>query len=104
MCDGGSFSYEFENLFNYFWGNDLSFFSLLIKLFGHFNLSILRISAYFKWEFFVNTKNVVVFSVVLCEANETSEFSLGGGSNSCTLFLVEVKYRAEISLKVSIIG
>ena len=109
MCDlpissGGSFSYGFENLSNYFWGNDLSFFSLLIKLFGHFNLSILRISAYFKWEFFMNTKNVVVFSVVLCEANKTSEFSFGGGSSSSTLFLVEVKYRAEISLKVSKIG
>ena len=109
MCDlpissGVSFSYEFENLLNYFWGNDLSFFSLLIKLFGHFNRTNLRISAYFKWEFFVNTKNVMVFSVVLCEANETSEFSFGGGSNSCTLLLVEVKYRAEISLKVSKIG
>ena len=49
----------------------------------------------------MDTKNVVVLSVVLCGANETSEFSLGGGSSSSTLFLVEVKYRAEISLKVS---
>ena len=38
-----SFSHEFENLLNYFWGKDLSFFSLLIKLFGHFNLSVLRV-------------------------------------------------------------
>ena len=109
MCDllifsDRSFSYEFGNLLNYFWGIDLSFFSLLIKLFGHFNLSILRISAHFKLDFFVNTENVVVFSVVLCGANATSEFSLGGGSSSSTLFLVEVKYRAEISLKVSKIG
>ena len=83
-----SFSYEFGNLLNSFWGNDLSFFSLLIKLFGHFNLSILRISSHFKWEFFVNAKNVVVFFVVLCWANETSEFSFGGGSSSSILFLV----------------
>ena len=53
---------------------------------------------------FVNTKNVVVFSVVLCEANETSEFSLGGGSSSSILYLVKVKYRAEISLKIVEIG
>ena len=92
MCDllifsSRSFSYEFGNLLNYFWGNDLSFFSLLIKLFGHFNLSILRISSHFKWEFFVNAKNVVVFFVVLCGANETAEFSLGEGSSSSILFL-----------------
>ena len=53
---------------------------------------------------FVNTKNVVVFSVVLCGANETSEFSLGGGSSSSILFLVEVKYSAEISLNIAKIG
>ena len=99
-----SFSYEFRNLLNYFWGNDLKFFSFLIKLFGHFNLSILRISSRFKWEFFVNIKNVVVFSIVLCGTGETSEFSLGGGTSSSTLFLVEVKYRAEVSLKISKIG
>ena len=93
-----------RNLLSYFWGNDLSFCSLLMKLFEHFNLSILRISAHFKWEFFVNTKNVVVFSVVLCGANEISEFSLGEGSSSSTLFLVEVKNIAEISLKISKIG
>ena len=52
----------------------------------------------------MNTKNVVVFSVVLCEANEISEFSLGEGSSSSTLFLVEVKNIAEISLKISKIG
>ena len=56
MCDllifsSSSFSYEFGNILNYFWGNDLSFFSLLIKLFGHFNLSILKISTHFKWVF-----------------------------------------------------
>ena len=92
MCDlpissGGSFSYKFENLLNYFWGNDLSFSSLLIKLFGHFNLSILRISSHFKSEFFVNAKNVVVFFVVLCGANETSEFSFGEGSGCSFLLL-----------------
>ena len=43
-----SFSYEFGNLLNYFWGNDLSFFSMLIKLFGHFNLSILKRES-FSW-------------------------------------------------------
>ena len=47
-----SFSHEFENLLNYFWGKDLSFFSLLIKPFGHFNLSVLRSSSHFKWELF----------------------------------------------------
>ena len=52
----------------------------------------------------MNTKNVVVFSIVLCGTNKTSEFSLGGGSSSSNLFLVSVKYKAEISLKVSKIG
>ena len=52
----------------------------------------------------MNTKNVVVFSVVLCGANETSEFSLGGGSSSSISFLVKVKYRAEISLEIAEIG
>ena len=109
MCDllifsSRSFSYEFGNLLNYFWGNDLSFFSLLIKLFGHVNLTILRISSHFKRKFFVNTKNVVVLSVVLCGTNETSEFPLGGGSRSSILFLEGVKYRAEISLKIAKIG
>ena len=37
----------------------------------------------------MNTKNVVVFSIVLCGVNETSEFSLGGGSTGSTLFLVK---------------
>ena len=37
-------------------------------------------------------------------ANEASEFSLGGGSSSSISFLVEVKYRAEISLKHAKIG
>ena len=74
MCDllsfsSRSFSYEFGNLSNYFWGNDISLFSLLRKLFGHFNRSILRISSHVKWEFFVNAKNVVAFFVVLCGAN-----------------------------------
>ena len=46
----------------------------------------------------MNNGNVMAFSVVLCEANETLEFSLGGGSSSITFFSVEVKYRAEISL------
>ena len=50
----------------------------------------------------MNTKNVVVFSVVLCGANAISEFSLGGGSSSSILFLVELKYRAEINLKISL--
>ena len=44
----------------------------------------------------MNVKNVV-FLVVLCGANETSEFSLGGGSSGSILFLVKVKYRAEIA-------
>ena len=52
----------------------------------------------------MNIKNVVVFSVVLRGTGETSEFSLGGGTSSSTLFLVEVKYRAEVSLKISKIG
>ena len=42
---------------------------------------------------FVNTKKVVVFPGVLCGANETSECSLGGGSSSSILFLIEAKYR-----------
>ena len=68
-----SCSYEFGNLLNYFWGNDSSFFSLLTKRFGHFNLLTLKISSHFKWEFFMNAKNVVVFFVILCGANETSD-------------------------------
>ena len=40
----------------------------------------------------MNTKNVVIFSVILGGENETSEFSIGGGSSSSILFLVEVKY------------
>ena len=52
----------------------------------------------------MNTKNVVVFSVVLCGVNETSQFSLGEGSSSSILLLVEVKYRAELSLKIVKIG
>ena len=32
--------------------------------------------------------------------NERSEFPLGEGSSSWVLLLVEVKYRAEISLKI----
>ena len=99
-----SFSYEFGNLLNYFWGNDLSFFSLLIKLLGQFNLSILRIFSHFKWQFFVNTKNVVIFSVILGGENETSEFSMGGGFSSSILFLVDVKYRAKINLKTAKMG
>ena len=51
----------------------------------------------------MNTKNVVVFSVVLCGANET-EFSLGGGSSTSILFLVKEKYRSEISLQIPKIG
>ena len=65
----------------------MSFFSLLIKLFGHFNLSILRISSHFKREFFVNAKNVVVFFVALSEANDTLEFSFVEGSSRSILFL-----------------
>ena len=89
MCDllifsSRSFSYEFGNLLNYFWGKYLSFFSLL---FGHFNLSILTIPSHFKWEFLVNAKNVVVFFVVLCGANETSKFSFGEES-SCSFLLL----------------
>ena len=92
MCDllifsSRSFSYEFGNLLNFFWGKDLGFFSLLIKLFEHFNLTNLRTSSHFNWEFIVNAKNVVVFFVVLCGANETAEFSLGEGSSSSILFL-----------------
>ena len=99
-----SFNYEFGNLLSYFWGNDLCSLSLLIKRFGHFNLSILRISSHFKREFLVNAKYLVVFSVALCGINETSEFSLGGGYNSSILFLVENKYRTEISPKIAKIG
>ena len=89
MCDlpifsSRSFSYEFGNLLNYFWGKYLSFFSLL---FGHFDLSILTIPSHFKWEFLVNAKNMVVFFVVLCGANETSKFSFGEGS-SCSFLLL----------------
>ena len=46
-----SFSYEFGNLLYYFCKNDLSFFPLLIKLFEHFNLSILRISSHLSKSF-----------------------------------------------------
>ena len=44
---------------------------------------------------------MVVFSVVLCAANEASEFSLDGGSNGSVLFLVENKYRTETSPKIA---
>ena len=44
---------------------------------------------------------MVVFSVVMCGENETLEFSLGEGCSSSMLFLVEVKYRVEISLKMA---
>ena len=99
-----SISYEFGNLLNFFWGKDLGFLSLLIKLFEYFNLTNLRTSSHFKWEFIVNAKNVVAFLVVLCGANETSEFSFGEGSGNSILFLAQVKYRAEISLKIAKIG
>ena len=51
----------------------------------------------------MNFKNVVIFSGVLCGTNKTSEVSLGGGSIS-SIFLVEVKYRVEISLEIAKIG
>ena len=60
-----NFSYEFGNSSSYFWGNDFCFFLLLVRLFGHFNLSILRTSSHFKWEFLVNGKNVV-YSLLFC--------------------------------------
>ena len=52
----------------------------------------------------VNAINVEILPVVLCGANEKSKFTLGEGSRSSMLFLVEVKYRAELSLKMTIIG
>ena len=70
-----AFLFEFGNLLNYLWRKDLSFFSLLIKLSGLFNLSILRIFSPSKWEFFVNGKNMVIFFVVFCRANDTSEYT-----------------------------
>ena len=48
----------------------------------------------------MNAKNVAVFFVVLCGANETSDFSFGGESSSSILFSVHVKYRTELSLKI----
>ena len=83
-----SFSYKFGNSLNYFCANDLSF-TVQIKPSGHFNLSTFRICSQLKWKFFMNTQNVVVFSIVLCGVNETSEFSLGGGSPGSILFLVK---------------
>ena len=53
---------------------------------------------------FGKCQNVVVFYVVLCGANETSEFSLGGGSSSRILFSVENKYRTAVSPKSAEIG
>ena len=44
---------------------------LLMKLFWHFNLSILRMFFILIREFLVNAKNMVLFSVVLGGANET---------------------------------
>ena len=52
----------------------------------------------------MNTKNVVIFSVILGGENETSEFSMGGGFSSSILFLVDVKYRAKINLKIAKMG
>ena len=46
-----NFSCEFGNSLSYFWGNDFCFFLLLVRLFGNFNLSILKISSHFKWVF-----------------------------------------------------
>ena len=48
----------------------------------------------------VNTANVVIFPVVIFGENKTSEFPLGAGPSSGMLFLVEVKYRTEIKLKM----
>ena len=77
---------------------------MLKKPFEHFDLSILRIFSHFKEEFLVNAKNVVAFSVILCGANETLEFSLVGRS-SCSMFIwVEVKHKAKISLKIAKVG
>ena len=87
IFSGRSFSYEFGNLLDFFTGNNLSFFSLLIKPFGHCNLLFLRISSHFKLNFLVNSKNVVVF-FVLCGANDTLELSFSEGSSSSILFLV----------------
>ena len=52
----------------------------------------------------VNGKNLVVFSVDLCGANEISELSLIEGSSSSMLFLFLVSYRADVSLKMVKIG
>ena len=52
----------------------------------------------------LNAKNLVVFSVVSCGTNETSGFSLGEGFNRSILFLVENKYKTEISPKIAKIG
>ena len=98
-----SFSYEFGNLLNYFWGNDLSFFSLLIKLFGHFNLSILRISSHFKWEFSWISK-MWWFSLVFCVGQIRHQKFHWVEDLLVVFFLVEVKYRAEISLEIAKIG
>ena len=42
-----SFSYEFGNSLSYFWRNNFCLSLLLIRLFEHFNLSILSISSHF---------------------------------------------------------
>ena len=47
---------------------------------------------------------MVVFSAVLCGTNATSELLLGEGSSSSISFLVEVRSRAVISLKIAKIG
>ena len=95
-----SFSCEFGNLLIYFWGNDFCFFLLLIKFFGHFDLSILKISSYYKREFLVNAENLVLFPSVLLFVEQMRHYiSVGEASSSFVLFLVAVKYRAEISLK-----
>ena len=52
----------------------------------------------------VNGKNLVVFSVDLCGANEISELSLIEGSSSSMLFLFLVSYRADVNLKMVKIG
>ena len=98
-----SFSYEFGNLLKHFWRNDFCFFLFLIRLFGHFNISISRIFSHFKWEFLVSAINVEIFSVVSVGQMRHHNFHWVKDL-IVVLFLVELKYRAETSLKTTKIG
>ena len=74
---------------------------LVIASKAFWTFSSINFKNFFSFYVRVFAKNMLAFSVVLCGANETLEVSLGGGSSSRILFLVENKCRTEISPKTA---